>query len=139
MRCAGARRLFTRSIDQRLAAGERAALEAHLSRCAACGEELARWRAAVSVLHARGPTPVPDGLAERAWRAAGVAAPAPPLAAWFVGAARRAALAGAIASAVVWLAVLATGDAGGRAPAEASAYDPVEVALALWMEGGDVP
>ncbi len=138
MRCADARRLFTHLLDERLAPEERAALAAHLTGCDACGEELERWRSAALSLRARGPTPVPAGLAERAWRAATEASPSPPLAAWFVGAARRAALAGAIATAAVWLAVLARGGPSGGAPAE-TLSDPVEVAMQLWMEGGDVP
>lgn len=139
MRCADARRCFTRLLDERLAAEERAPLLAHLSSCAACGGELERWRSAARALHARGRTPVPEGLAEQAWRAATEAAPAPSFAAWFVGAAPRAALAGALASAAVWLAVLATGGPSGGAPAETTSSDPVEVAMQLWMEGSDVP
>jgi anti-sigma factor RsiW len=137
MTCSDARRLFTRRLDDRLHGGERSALDEHLAGCAACRTELARWEGAAAALRAHGPTPVPVGLAERAFRAAMDAAPAPTLAAWFVGAAPRAALAAAAAAAVVWLGAIATGAAPGGAPAVA-AEDPMELAfqLQLWTPEG---
>jgi len=140
MRCDDARRQFTRLLDDRLASEERVPLADHLSGCTACGAELARWQAAARALRTRGSSPVPEGLAERAWRAATEAHPAPTLAVWFVEAARRAVLAGAVATVAGWLAILATGAPAGRVPpAESAAYDPIEVAMQLWMEGGDAP
>jgi len=127
MSCRDVSRLFGAKLDGRLDAAGRAALEGHLAGCAACRAELARWEAAALALRASGPTPVPPGLAERAFRAA-VAPRAP--AAWFVPAARRAVLAGALAAAAVWAGVLADGAA--TRPA-APPQDPIEVAVQLWM------
>jgi len=142
MRCADARGRFTRHLDDRLAPAERSELAEHLAGCAACAAELARWEAAAASLRARGPTPAPAGLADRAFRAAMQQADAaPPLAASFIAAARRAVLAGAVAAAAVWLGLAATGAAPGGAPAaHVAAEDPMELALhvQLWApEGGD--
>jgi anti-sigma factor RsiW len=131
MSCRDARRLFTARLDGRLdRPGDRERLEAHLAACGACRAELARWEAAARALRAAGPTPIADGLAERAFRAAtgGRRALAP--GAWFLPAARRAALAGALGAAAVWIGVLASG--GAERPAE-TAQDPLEVAVLLWM------
>ncbi len=133
MSCGEIRKLFSRRLDGRLGAAEQEALEGHLSRCAACREDLARWTAAARLLRAGGPTPVPGGLAERAFRAALAAERGPSLASWFVAAGRRAAVAGAIAALAIWVGVLAAR----RSPrAEATAQDPIEVAVQLWGEGG---
>jgi anti-sigma factor RsiW len=146
VRCTDARKAFTRRLDGRLTAAERAALDAHLSSCGGCRAGLARWEAAAIALRALGPTAAPAGLAERAYRAAmagGARAEPVPLAASFVGAARRAVLGGAALAAAVWLGVLATGDAPASAPAPtpaSGAEDPMELALQLQLwapEGGD--
>jgi anti-sigma factor RsiW len=151
MRCGDARRRFTLHLEDRLAAAERTRLAEHLSACARCRAELARWEGVAGALRARGPTPAPAGLTERVFRAAMAERARPPLAAWFVGAARKAVLAGAVAAVAVWLGVLASGGAPelARAPAPApsqaglaalAADDPMELATAvqLWTaEGGD--
>jgi anti-sigma factor RsiW len=139
--CSDAGSLFTRSLDRRLADGDRAALADHLSRCAACRAELARWDAVAKALRGLGPTPVPPALAERAFRAA-VATDPPPLAAWFVVAARRAVVAGAAAAAAVWIGVFAAGTPDGAPAAANGADDPMELAvqLQLWTpEAHDAP
>jgi anti-sigma factor RsiW len=135
MRCREARRRFGRRLDARLPDPERAALDGHVSGCAGCAAELARWEAAAAALRGLGPTPVPPHLAERAWHAAMEADAAPTLAAWFIGSAPRAALAGAVAAAAVWLGV-----AGTRGPertdAVAAAQDPIDAAVAIWIAEG---
>jgi anti-sigma factor RsiW len=133
MRCRDAHRSFGARLDRRLDAARRDALERHLAACAGCRAELARWEATARALRALGPTAIPAGLAERAFRAA-VEAPAPPQApfAWFVPIAERTAIAGAIAAAAVWIGVLATGPS----PRAAAPQDPLEVAVLLWAAGG---
>jgi anti-sigma factor RsiW len=135
MSCRDARTLFTARLDGRLGPDGTRALDAHLAGCAACRLELSRWEEAALALRASGPSPVPPLLAERAFRAATRAGrPAP--GAWFLPAARKVAIGGALAAAAIWIAALATGAAPGRAPAE-TAQDPVEVAVLLWTaEGG---
>ncbi len=133
MSCRDARALLSARLDGRLGDGEAGALDAHLAGCAGCRLELARWEAAAHALRASGPTPVPPFLAERAFLAATRAkrvegAP-------FLPVARRVALAGAVAAAVVWAAAFATGAASRRAPAD-SAQDPIEVAVLLWTAEG---
>ncbi|HYG67084.1 MAG TPA: zf-HC2 domain-containing protein [Anaeromyxobacteraceae bacterium] len=138
MRCRAARGLFSRRVDGRLAEPDRSALDAHLAGCDRCRAELARWEGAARALRGIGPTPLPAGIADRAFRAAIAAEPAPPLAAWFVGAARRAVLAGAVAAVAAWLGALAVGSA----PAPAAAEDPMELAVQLQLftpEAGDGP
>ncbi|HEX9053137.1 MAG TPA: zf-HC2 domain-containing protein [Anaeromyxobacter sp.] len=134
MRCRDATTKFSARLDGRLGPEELRALEAHLDGCAACGRELATWEAAARALRAAGPTPVPPFLAERAFRAATRAGrPAP--AAGFLPAARKMAIAGALAAVGVWLAALATG--AGAHPGTAASQDPIEVAMVLWTaEGG---
>jgi anti-sigma factor RsiW len=133
MRCRHARTLFSARLDGRIGAEDARALDAHLARCAGCRRALSAWAAASAALRASGPTPVPPFLAERAFVAATRAGrPAPNGA--FLPAARKVALAGAVAAAAVWVAALASG--AGRAPAE-SGQDPIEVAVLLWTaEGG---
>lgn len=84
------------------------------------------------------PASVPAGLADRVFRAAMAAAPGP-FADRFVVTARRAALVGAIATALVWGGLLLR-----EPPATETAaaqLDPAEAALSLWageeMPGGD--
>ena len=133
MRCRDATRLFTARLDGRAGADDARALDAHLAGCAACRRALAGWEAAAAALRASGPTPVPPFLAERAFAAATRAGRRAPVAG-FLPAARRVALAGAVAAAAVWVAALASG--GGHAPAEPG-QDPIEVAVLLWTaEGG---
>ena len=84
------------------------------------------------------PAQVPAGLADRAFRAAMATAPAP-FTDRFVLTARRTALVGAIATALVWGGLLLRGPAP---DATASAQlDPAEAALSLWtgeeVTGGD--
>ena len=85
-------------------------------------------RAAVS------PAEMPPGLAERAFRAAMAAASAP-FADRFVVTARRAALVGAIATALVWGGLLLR---GAPEPTASAQLDPAEAALAVWA-GEEVP
>jgi anti-sigma factor RsiW len=127
MSCRDVRRLFTARLDGRLGEAGRERLALHLAGCPGCRAELARWEAASRALRAAGPTPAPEGLAERAFRAAIAPRRAP--AAWFLLAGRRAALAGALVAAAVWIGVLA--DRG--APRPDAAPDHVEVAVQLWM------
>jgi anti-sigma factor RsiW len=134
MSCGGARRLFSARLDGRIGPDEARALDAHLAGCAACGLELSRWESAARALRAAGPTPVPPGLAQRAFLAA--TRPERRASGAFLPAARKVALAGAIAAAAVWVAALATGAAARGAAAEPG-QDPVEVAVLLWTaEGG---
>ncbi len=139
MMCRHSRRLFSRRLDDRLSDGERQALEAHLSGCARCRTELAGWEASARALRAIGPAGVPDGLAERTWRAIRAAIaerPARMPASFeerFVWAARRAAVIGVLAAAVVWGGVLWRQPGGGEAAAElALPPDAAEIALSLW-------
>jgi hypothetical protein len=78
---------------------------------------------------------VPAGLADRAFRAAMAAAP-DPFAERFVVSARRFALAGAIASALVWGGLLLRGPAAAEptttTAAAAAQLDPAEAALSMW-------
>jgi anti-sigma factor RsiW len=131
MTCPGARKLFQKHLDARLAAGEREVLEAHLAACRACAAELASWGAASKALRASGPTSAPRGLAARAWRAAMEERRPPSLAGAFVPVARRAALGAGILAVGVWLGVFATGSGRGE-DVESSQGDPIEVAVQLW-------
>lgn len=74
---------------------------------------------------------VPAGLAEGAFRAAMAAAP-DPFADRFVVSARRLALVGAIASALVWGGLLLRGPDANVATASTQLVDPAEAALSLW-------
>jgi anti-sigma factor RsiW len=132
MTCKGSRASFSRDLDGRIGAEERAALAAHLAGCAACREERLRWEAAAGGLRASGPTRVPAGLAARSYAAAMRSADAPPsLAAWFVDAARPAALAAAVAVLAVWLAAGVSPTAP-PSSADGGAQDPMELAMHLW-------
>lgn len=143
MTCKHIRELLSRHLDGRTSDGERAEIEAHLAGCADCQ----RYRAALAVpagaLRAIGPAPVPDGLAERSWRAAIAARHRPPsFADGFVWAAQRAAAAGAVAAALVWGGFLLGGSGTGSAELVA-APDAAEMAVSLWspepVEPGSFP
>jgi anti-sigma factor RsiW len=132
MRCAGARGLFTARLDDHLSPEAAAALARHLDACPACAAELARWERAAGALRADGPTPVPPGLAERAWHAAMESRAPASLAAGFVGPARRAAVAGALAAGAVWAAALLAAPRAEAPLAAAPQDDLLEVAVQLW-------
>ena len=138
MTCDGARQLFSRHVDDRLAPPERGALASHLAACAACRAERARWGAVANALRSSGPTAIPAGLAARSWAAAVRSPPPSTLAAWFVSAARPAALAGVLAALLVWTLALVADQPRGAADATA---DPLELAVHLWTGevGGDAP
>ena len=70
MTCHDAREQFSALVDDTLAAGERAALEAHLATCADCQRELQRFRDTVSLLRAVAPARAPDGFVDRVLEAA---------------------------------------------------------------------
>jgi anti-sigma factor RsiW len=146
MKCRHSRRLFSRHLDDRLSEGERHELEQHLSGCAACRAELARWEVPSSALRAMARTPeLPEGAADGIWRAvlAAMAASraAPSFEERFVWAARRAAAVGVLAAGLIWGSLLlrAPGDAG--VTAELGEPDATEVAMSLWAAdtgGSDV-
>lgn len=131
MSCDLVRARFSALLDERLAARDRELLEAHLSTCARCRAELGRWRGASQALRASGPTPVPAGLAERAWRAAIERGERTSLAAWFVGPARRALVAGALVAGAFWVAALVARPSPSTPP---PVEDPIELAWQLWAE-----
>jgi anti-sigma factor RsiW len=137
MKCRRSQRLFSRHLDGRLREEERAALDAHLAGCARCRAELARWEVPSRALRALGPARAPDGLVERSWRAAIAARPGPSFEDRFVWAARRAAAAGALAAAFIWVGLLwrdpETGEELGLPPDEA------EMAMTLWADPADPP
>ena len=110
-----------------------AAVQDHLSGCERCRRHLAVHVVPALALKASGPTPVPEGLAERAFRAA-QAAPAPSFLDRFVPVAARAALAAAVLAVLVWGGVAALGTPNGST-ATVSPSDPTEVAVALATEG----
>jgi len=136
MTCRTARKLLGRELDGRLDAAEAAALATHLAACADCSAERRAWVATARALRAAGPTAVPAGLARCAYAAA-LQAPPQPFATWFVSVARPAALAGAVAAAIVWVAA----GVPREVPAEARAQDAVELALQVWTAevGADAP
>jgi anti-sigma factor RsiW len=138
MTCKANRRLFSRYLDGGLEAADVAALEAHVAGCAACREELARWRLLSGALRSGAPAAVPEGLAERAFRAAMAGSPGPARPVSFLDrflpVASRTALVGAAATAAIWAGLLIGGGGGGSSPA-ASATDPMEMAIAVWTEG----
>lgn len=76
------------------------------------------------------PAEVPGGLAERAFRAA-MAAATDPFADRFVVSARRFALVGAIATALIWGGLLLREPAPAEATASAQ-LDVAEAAISLW-------
>jgi hypothetical protein len=70
MTCHDAREGFSALVDDALAAGERAALEAHLATCGDCRRELQRFRATVSLLGEVAPVRAPAGFVDRVLEAA---------------------------------------------------------------------
>lgn len=131
MTCGAAQELFGLDVDDRLEPVRRAALEQHLAGCAGCRAERERWVRTSRALRAGGPTPIPEDLPARCWRAALRAEPrSPSLAAWFVAAARPAALAGAAAALLVWAVAERTAPA--QSATEPAVTDPMELAVHLW-------
>ena len=70
MTCHEARERFSALLDDALAGGERAALDAHLAGCAECRRELERFRATVTLLHRIEPARAPAGFVDRVLDAA---------------------------------------------------------------------
>lgn len=139
MSCRHCRRLFSRHLDDRLSQDERQALDAHLSECAACRAELARWEVPSRALRAMGAShaAVPVGATERMWRAvlADMTAGRAPASfeERFVWAARRAVAMGALAAALIWGGLLwgEPGPSDAAAAAELSHPDAAEWAMTL--------
>ncbi len=137
MSCRHGRRLFSRHLDDRLSQDERVELDAHLSACAACRAELARWEVPSRALRAIGAAQeaVPAGAADRMWRAVladvvssrGQAS----FEERFVWAARRAVAMGALAAALIWGGLL-WGEPSPAEAAELSHPDAAEWAMTLW-------
>lgn len=76
MRCGTSEQLMSRVLDDRASDAERRDLEAHLAGCARCREHSAVLGMSSTALRAVGRVEPPEGLAERAARAAFTAAPA---------------------------------------------------------------
>ncbi len=76
MRCSKIERMLTPLLDGRLEAAEQTLVEQHLQGCAGCRATHALLLATHQTLAAAGPAAVPDGLAERAARAAFTTEPA---------------------------------------------------------------
>ena len=70
MTCHDARERFSALVDDALAAGERAALDAHLATCADCRRELQRFRDTVALVRAAAPVRAPAGFVDRVLEAA---------------------------------------------------------------------
>jgi Putative zinc-finger len=70
MTCHDARERFSALVDDMLAAGERAALDAHLATCADCRRELQRFRDTVALVRAVAPVRAPAGFVDRVLDAA---------------------------------------------------------------------
>jgi Putative zinc-finger len=70
MTCHDAREQFSALVDDALAAGGRAAVEAHLATCADCRRELQRFRDTVSLVRAVAPVRAPSGFVDRLLEAA---------------------------------------------------------------------
>jgi anti-sigma factor RsiW len=134
MKCRQTRRLFSRHLDNRIGEGERRAFDEHLAGCGACREELVRWEVPSRALRAMAAAEAPEGLVERSWRAAMTASSAPPsFEQGFVWAARRAAVVGVAAAALMWGGLLwqEPEAASGEGAAELSP-DVAEMAMSLW-------
>lgn len=86
---------------------------------------------------AAAPASPPPGLAERAFRAAMSAAP-PAFAERFIVTGWRAALVGAVATALVWGGLFLRGAPAEPTRAASAQLDPAEAALALWA-GEEAP
>ena len=138
MTCRHGRKLFSRHLDDRLSADERQALDAHLSECAACRAELARWEVPSRALRAMGAAQemVPVGAADRMWRAvlADMTTSRAPASfeERFVWAARRAVAMGALAAALIWGGLLLGEPGPSAATAELTHPDATEWAMTLW-------
>ena len=65
MTCHDAREQFSALVDDALAPGERAALDAHLAACADCRRELQRFRDTVALMRAAAPVRAPAGFVDR--------------------------------------------------------------------------
>jgi hypothetical protein len=65
MTCHDARDQFSALMDDALAPGERAALDAHLATCADCRRELQRFRDTVALVRAVAPARAPAGFVDR--------------------------------------------------------------------------
>src|SRR5262249_46491645 len=70
MTCHDAREQFSALVDDALAGGERAALEAHLATCPDCRRELQRFRDTIALVRAVGPLRAPSGFVDRVLEAA---------------------------------------------------------------------
>ena len=70
MTCLDVREQFSALVDDALAPGERAALDAHLATCADCRRELQRFRDTVALVRAVAPVRAPAGFVERVLEAA---------------------------------------------------------------------
>jgi hypothetical protein len=70
MTCHDAREQFSALVDDALATGERAAVDAHLATCADCRRELQRFRDTVALVRAVAPARAPAGFVDRVLEAA---------------------------------------------------------------------
>lgn len=70
MTCDDARERFSELTDNRLTAAERGAVDAHLTGCAACRQELERFRATVALVRSLEPARAPAGFVNRVTAAA---------------------------------------------------------------------
>jgi anti-sigma factor RsiW len=139
MTCKANRQQFSRYLDGGLDAAARAAVEAHVAGCTGCREELARWQILSGALRGAAPAAVPEGLAERAFRAAmaGSVGPAARPVSFldrFLPVASRTAMVGAAATALIWAGLLIGGGGGSGDSSTVAATDPMEMALAVWTE-----
>jgi hypothetical protein len=90
-----------------------------------------------AALRAGDPGAPPADLADRAFRRAMAEGASPGWLEGFVGAARRLALATAVAAAAAWVVVVARGGVAEAAPAaEVAASDPLAVEVAAWSGEG---
>jgi putative zinc finger protein len=62
--CLDARDRFSEYVDERLTRDERAAIDAHLFECAACRQELERFRATIALVRAVEPARAPAGFVD---------------------------------------------------------------------------
>src|SRR5262245_30599252 len=65
MTCQDVRELFSAAVDDALGPGERERLEAHLTGCADCRREWARFEQTVSLLRGAEPIRAPAGFVDR--------------------------------------------------------------------------
>lgn len=130
MRCGKIERLLTPYLDGRLDEVARQAVEAHLETCDGCRETHALLGLASQSLAAQGPAEPPEGLAERAARAAFAAESQAPASAWegLLGALRWPAAATAAASILLAIGLVATSPQR-PAPSAGSRDDVVAAAM----------